>query len=145
MYCMTTEALTTAPAKRIDEVRKLVATDPDARFAISLDHLAYAKDSYLLGLDLVRIYCRTAPIADLPALAAENIRTLLCGLRVLTGQAQILGTRYGALAARVRDEGGSLFDFESDELARAVVASIASSVPDLARKVGERGTKVSDV
>lgn len=137
MTASTATATVTAPID-LTGLGQRIAADEDARFAISLDRLSYAKDSYILGLDLVRIYARSAELDRMDADAARNVSTLLKGLRVLTGRSMILGSRYGALAVEARDAGGSLFDFETDDLARSVVSSIAASDDGLAAKVKER-------
>lgn len=141
MHCMTTEALTTAPATRIDEVRKLVAADPEAQFAISLDRLAYAKDSYRLGFDLVRVYARSKADASDPRALPDPVARLLRGLNVLTGRAHILGSRYGELAVEVREAGGSLFEFQDDSIAREAVAAIAASDDTLTGRIRERAAR----
>lgn len=120
----------------LDELGERIAADQEARFAISLDRLTYAKDSYELGYDLVRIFVRSA--AQAPGPLSDQAAQLLRGLKTLTGQANILGRRYGELAVEVRDAGGSLFGFQDDSMARAAVVSIAASDEELARRVRER-------
>jgi len=44
---------------QLTALKSRIAADPDARFAISLDRLAYAKDNHRLGSDLVRTYVRS--------------------------------------------------------------------------------------
>jgi hypothetical protein len=133
--------VTIAAPDNLTAIGRRIAADDDARFAISLDRLSYAKDSYILGVDLVRIYARSAPVDGMGPDVARNVATLLRGLQVLTGRTTILGTRYGASAVDARDAGGSLFDFETDDLARTVVASIAASNDELASRVKERAAK----
>lgn len=115
-----------------------IAADPDARFAISLDRLAYAKDNHVLGTDLVRTYVRNVNLRSLPENEAGDVLRLLGGIKALTGRAKILGHRYGDLAVAARDSGSSLFDFEDDALARDVVTRIGASDPDLAARIGAR-------
>lgn len=106
----------------LDQLGERIAADQDARFAISLDRLTYAKDSYQLGFDLVRIFVRSKQYALGPL--SDEAAQLLRGLTVLTGRTPILGHRYGDLAVEARDAGGSLFDFQDDGLAREAVVSV---------------------
>lgn len=120
----------------LDELGERVAADPNARFAISLDRLTYARDSYQLGFDLVRIFVRGKEYA--PGALSDEAAQLQRGLKVLTGRTPILGRRYGELAVEARDAGGSLFDFQDDGLAREAVVSVTASDEELARKITER-------
>lgn len=126
-----TETLLTSMKNRIE-------ADPDARFAVSLDRLAYAKDNHRLGSDLVRTYVRNVDRSTLTGQLAHDVATLRAGLQAITGRKEILGTRYGALAVTVRDAGGSLFDFETDAWAREVTARIGAGDAELARRIAER-------
>lgn len=126
-----TDTLLTAMKNRI-------AADPETRFAISLDRLAYAKDNHRLGSDLVRTYARNVDRTTLTGQLAEDVATFRGGLQSITGRKEVFGTRYGALAVTVRDAGGSLFDFETDTWAREVTARIGSADEDLARRIAER-------
>lgn len=125
----------------LDELGERIAADQDARFAISLDRLTYAKDSYLLGLDLVRMHVRRISDASDPGPLSNDTSRLLLGLRVLTGRANILGRRYGDMAVEARDAGGSLFDFQDDSIARKAVLAIVASDEDLALKVRDRAAR----
>jgi len=115
-----------------------LAGDPQARFAISLDRLAYAKDNHLIGSDLVRTFVRNVDTDTLAGQFAQDVATLRHGLRAITGRTNILGGRYGQLAVAVRDAGGTLFDFETDELARAVTLRIGAGDPELQRRIAAR-------
>ena len=122
----------------IDQLGERIAADQDARFAISLDRLAYARDSYQLGVDLVRMHVRR--VADAPGQGpiSEDATLLLRGLSALTGRISVLDSRYGQLAVDARAAGASLFDFQDDSLAREAVLNIVASDEDLALKVRER-------
>lgn len=122
----------------LDELGERIAADPNARFAISLDHLTYAKDCHLLGFDLARIHVRKISDAEDPGPISGDAVRLLGGLRALTGRTRILGRRYGELAVEARDAGGSLFDFQDDGLARETVLAVIASDEELAMKVRER-------
>ncbi|WP_043795021.1 hypothetical protein [Pseudarthrobacter chlorophenolicus] len=122
----------------ITELKERIAADPEARFAISLDRLAYAKDNHRLGSDLVRTFVRTVDRAQLTGQLAHDVATLRGGMQAITGRKEVLGRRYSQLAVAVRDAGGSLFDFESDAWAREVTARIGAADEDLARRIAER-------
>lgn len=122
----------------IAELKARVASDPEARFAISLDRLAYAKDNHRLGSDLVRTFVRSVDRTVLTGQLAQDVATLRAGLQAITGRKEVLGRRYGELAVAVRDAGGSLFDFETDAWAREVTARIGASDEELARRITER-------
>lgn len=118
----------------LEELGERIAADQDARFAISLDRLTYAKDCHLIGFDLVRIFARAQADAPDPGPLSQLLR----GLKVLTGRTHVLGRRYGDLAVEARDAGGSLFDFQDDSLAREVVVAIAASDEELVGRLRER-------
>lgn len=118
--------------------RGQIAADPEARFAISLDRLAYAKDNHRLGSDLVRTFVRSVSLSALSGQVAEDVATLRNGMLALTGRTAVLVRRYGELAVAVRDAGGSLFDYETDDWAREVVQRVAAADDDLARRIAER-------
>lgn len=115
-----------------------ITDEPRARFAISLDRLAYAQDNHRLGSDLVRTYVRNTDPDTLTGRHAQDVATFSDGLQILTGRKKILGSRYGELAVKVRDAGGSLFDLETDSWAREVTARIAEGDADLARRIADR-------
>jgi hypothetical protein len=133
--------LAPAPAIRIDELGERIAADPQARFAISLDRLFYASDSYQLGFDLVRTYARGVADAPEPGPLTDDVSRLLHGLQILTGRARILGRRYGELAVDVRESGASLFDFQDDSLAREVITAIAAADTELGGRISERDAR----
>lgn len=115
-----------------------IIEEPRARFAISLDRLAYAQDNHRLGSDLVRTYVRNIDPETLSGRQAQDVATFRDGLQILTGRKKILGSRYGELAVQVRDAGGSLFDLETDSWAREVTARIGAGDADLARRISVR-------
>ncbi|MDJ0459910.1 hypothetical protein PUN71_022130 [Arthrobacter sp. NQ7] len=115
-----------------------IIDEPRARFAISLDRLAYAQDNHRLGSDLVRTYVRNTDPDTLTGQQARDVATLKDGLQLLTGRKKILGARYGELAVQVRDAGGSLFDLETDSWAREVTARIGAGDPELASRIRVR-------
>jgi predicted ATP-dependent protease len=115
-----------------------IAADPAARFAVSLDRLAYAKDNHALGTDLVRTYVRNVDLDELPETEAADVRQLRRGMNALTGRAKVLDTRYGDLAVAVRDAGGTVFDWVDETEARAVVARISASDNALSMKIADR-------
>lgn len=120
------------------ETKSRLAADPQARFAISLDRLAYAKDNHLIGSDLVRTFIRNVDTDTMTGQLAADVATLRHGLRAITGRTNILGGRYGQLAVAVRDAGGTLFDFETDELAREVTLRIGAGDAELQRRIAAR-------
>lgn len=122
----------------LQTIAERVASDPAARFAISLDRLAYAKDNHRLGTDLVRTFVRNVDRTTLTGQLAHDVATLRAGMQALTGRAEVLGGRYGELAVAVRDAGGSLFDFETDAWAREVTGRIGAADAELARRIAER-------
>lgn len=115
-----------------------IIDEPRARFAISLDRLAYAQDNHRLGSDLVRTYVRNTDPDTLTGQQARDVATFKDGLQLLTGRKKILGARYGELAVQVRDAGGSLFDLETDSWAREVTARIGAGDPELAGRIKVR-------
>jgi hypothetical protein len=119
-------------------IKERVSADPAARFAISLDRLAYAKDNHRLGSDLVRTFVRNVDRTALTGQLAHDVATLRAGLQALTGRSEVLGGRYGELAVAARDAGGSLFDFEADAWAREVTMRIGAADAELARRIAER-------
>lgn len=125
---------------QLTTLRDRIATDTGARFAISLDRLAYAKDNHRLGSDLVRTFVRNVDQTTLTGQLAHDVATLRAGMQILTGRAQVLGRRYGELAVAVRDAGGSLFDFETDAWAREVTQRIAAGDAELADRIAKRAT-----
>jgi hypothetical protein len=125
-------------ADTLAALRAGVDADSAARFAVSLDRLAYAKDNHTLGTDLVRTFIRRNPPQTLDGQLQADVAALRGGLRVLTGRDQVLGRRYGELAEAVRDAGGSVFDWVDDAEARAVVVRIGGADPDLAARIAER-------
>jgi hypothetical protein len=127
---MTTFSLTAMKAR--------IAADPETRFAISLDRLAYAKDNHLLGSDLVRTFVRNVDRTTLAGQLAHDVATLRAGMQALTGRAEVLGGGYGDLAVAFRDAGGSLFDFETDAWAREVTMRIGAADPELAQRIAKR-------
>jgi hypothetical protein len=122
----------------LDDIRGKIEADPSARFAVSLDRLAYAKDNHALGTDLVRTYVRNVELDELPEAEAADVVQLRRGMNALTGRAKILGTRYGNLAVAVRDAGGTVFDWVDESEAREVVARIGASDTALASRIAER-------
>lgn len=122
----------------LTETGSRLAGDPVARFAISLDRLAYAKDNHRIGSDLVRTFVRNVDADTLTGQLAEDVATLRHGLRAITGRTDVLGGRYGQLAVAVRNAGGTLFDFETDELARDVTIRIGAGDVELAAKIAAR-------
>jgi hypothetical protein len=123
---------------QLQSMQARIAADPEARFAISLDRLAYAKDNHRLGSDLVRTFVRNVDRTTLTGQLAHDVATLRAGLQALTGRKEVLGVRYGELAVSVRDAGGSLFDFETDAWAREVTQRIGAADAELARRIAER-------
>ncbi|HEX9227526.1 MAG TPA: hypothetical protein VF885_12860 [Arthrobacter sp.] len=115
-----------------------IEDDPQARFAVSLDRLAYAKDNHVLGTDLVRTFVRRNPPHTLTGQLREDVARLRGGMRALTGRDEVLGGRYGDLAVAVRAGGGSVFEWVDDEEARTVVARIGVADADLASRIAER-------
>ncbi|NKR13535.1 hypothetical protein A5N17_06700 [Arthrobacter sp. D2] len=130
-----TELSSDSPLKALSAC---IAADPGARFAISLDRLAYANDNHRLGSDLVRTFVRNVDRTTLTGQLAHDVATLQAGMRVLTGRAEVLGRRYGELAVAVRERGGTLFDFESDAWAREITARIGLADAELACRIAER-------
>ncbi|PVZ52615.1 hypothetical protein C9424_19865 [Arthrobacter sp. H-02-3] len=126
----------------VDEEARIEA-DPAARFAVSLDRLAYAKDNHVLGTDLVRTFVRRNPPATLDGKLKEDAARLRGGIRALTGRDQVLGGRYGELTVAVRDAGGSVLDWVTDSEAREVVLRIGAADKDLARRIAARAVCLS--
>jgi hypothetical protein len=124
----------------LQTIKERVAADPGARFAISLDRLAYAKDNHRLGSDLVRTFVRNVDRTTLTGQLAHDVATLRAGMQALTGRAEVIGGRYGELAVAARDAGGSLFDFETDTWAREVTERIGAADTELARRIAERSS-----
>jgi hypothetical protein len=124
----------------LQTIKDRVAADPAARFAISLDRLAYAKDNHRLGSDLVRTFVRNVDRTVLTGQLAHDVATLRAGMQALTGRTEVLGGRYGELAVTVRDAGGSLFDFETDAWAREVTERIGAADTELSRRIAERSS-----
>ncbi len=122
----------------LTELKARVLADPDARFAISLDRLAYAKDNHALGTDLVRTFAREVDTDYLAENEAAAVTRLRRGLNALTGRARVLDSRYGDLAVAVRDAGGSVFEWVTDEEARDTVHLIAGCNRDLADRIASR-------
>ncbi|HEX9086473.1 MAG TPA: hypothetical protein VF867_02975 [Arthrobacter sp.] len=122
----------------LTETRTRLAGDPQARFAISLDKLAYAKDNHRIGSDLVRTFVRNVDTDTLAGQLAADVATLRHGLRTITGRTNVLGGRYGQLAVAVRNAGGTLFDFETDEVARVVTLRIGAGDADLQSRIAAR-------
>jgi predicted ATP-dependent protease len=120
------------------EMKARITADPDARFAVSLDRLAYAKDNHVLGTDLVRTFVRTVDTEYLPENEAAAVARLRRGMNALTGRAKVLDTRYGDLAVSVRDAGGSVFDWVTDAEARETVQLIAGSNRELVDRIAKR-------
>lgn len=126
----------------LNVTRAKVEADPEARFAIALDHLTYGGDSHRLGVDLVRNYARRTDPAVLDGRTAADVAQLLRGLNILTRRSKVLGGHYGELATSVRDAGGSLFNWQNDQPARDVVVRIAASDPWLTKAIAERNPEV---
>jgi hypothetical protein len=122
----------------LTETKSRLTADPAARFAVSLDRLAYAKDNHALGTDLVRTYVRNVDVDDLPDAVAADVVQLRRGMNALTGRAKILDTRYGSLAVAVREAGGTVFDWVDESEARAVVTRIGASDKALASRIADR-------
>lgn len=115
-----------------------VLADQDARFAISLDRLAYAKDNHALGTDLVRTYARSVDTDYLANHEAAAVAQLRRGMNALTGRTRVLGGRYGDLTVAVRDAGGSVFDWVDDLEARETVNLVAGSNRELVDRIAAR-------
>ncbi|WP_354214997.1 hypothetical protein [Arthrobacter sp. UYCo732] len=130
--------MTATATESLPAIVEALRTDPEARFAISLDRLAYAKDNFALGSDLVRTFVRNVDRSALTGQLAHDVATFRAGLQAITGRREILGARYGDLAIAVRDAGGSLFDFETDAWAREVTERIGAADSELARRIAER-------
>ncbi|GAA4035185.1 hypothetical protein GCM10023063_19470 [Arthrobacter methylotrophus] len=124
----------------LKSMKDRIAADPETRFAISLDRLAYAKDNFGLGTDLVRTYVRNVDHTKLTGQLALDVATLRAGMQALTGRKEVLGSGYGELAVAIRDAGGSLFDFETDAWAREVTERIGAADAELSRRIAERST-----
>lgn len=129
----------------LTETATRLAADPQARFAISLDRLAYAKDNHVIGSDLVRTFVRNVDTDTLAGQLATDVATLRHGLRTITGRTDVLGGRYGQLAVAVRSAGGSLFDFATDDLAREVTLRIGSGDEELQRRIAARSAVAAGV
>ena len=127
-----------SPGASLQDIKERIADDAGARFAISLDRLAYAKDNHRLGTDLVRTFVRNIDRTTLTGQLAHDVATLLAGMQALTGRTEVLGGRYGELAVAVRDAGGSLFDFETDAWAREVTERIGAADAELVRRITDR-------
>jgi hypothetical protein len=125
---------------QLQSMQARIAADPETRFAISLDRLAYAKDNFALGSDLVRTFVRNVDRTTLTGQLAHDVATLRAGLQTITGRKEVLGGRYGDLAVAVRDAGGSLFDFEADAWAREVTMRIGAADAELAHRIAERSS-----
>jgi hypothetical protein len=125
-------------AAMLKTMKSRIDSDPDARFAISLDRLAYAKDNHLLWTDLVRTFIRNVDRTTLTGNLAQDVATLRRGMRAVTGRKDVLGSCYGALAVAVRGAGGSLLDFETDALARESHRRIGAAEKELARRIADR-------
>lgn len=126
------------------ETKSRLTVDPAARFAVSLDRLASAKDNHALGTDLIRTYVRNVELDDLPDAAAADVAQLRRGMNALTGRAKILDTRYGHLAVSVRDAGGTVFNWIDESEPRAVVVRIGASDKALAARITARRTAWPD-
>lgn len=126
------------PETEFSTLAERISADQETRFAISLDRLAYAKDNHRLGSDLVRTFVRNADRTTLTGQLADDVRTFRRGLQALTGRREVLGRRYGDLAVSIRDAGGSLFDLETDEVARQITKRIAGADAVLSLRVAER-------
>lgn len=122
----------------LDATKRRVLADADARFAISLDRLAYAKDNHALGTDLVRTFARTVDTDYLAGHESAAVARLRGGMDALTGRTTVLGMRYGDLAESVRDAGGSVFDWVDDREAREAVDTIAGSNRALVDRIAAR-------
>lgn len=122
----------------LPDIKARIEADPAARFAVSLDRLAYAKDNHILGTDLVRTFVRRNPPATLDGQLKDDVALLRRGIRALTGRDKVLGGRYGELAVSVRDAGGSVFDWITDSEARDVVLRIGAADKELALRIAER-------
>lgn len=120
------------------DARTRIEADPEARFAVSLDRLAYAKDNFTLGTDLVRTFARDVDTEYLGGTEAAAVARLRRGLNALTGRVKVLGGRYGDLAESVRDAGGSVFDWITDQEARETVQTIAGSNRQLVDRIAAR-------
>lgn len=120
------------------ELKDRVLADPETRFAVSLDRLAYAKDNHVLGTDLVRTYTRAVDTDYLAENEAAAVARLRRGMNALTGRAPVLGGRYGDLAVSVRDAGGSVFDWVDDLEARDTVNLVAGSNRELVDRIAAR-------
>ncbi len=120
------------------ETKDRIVADPEARFAVSLDKPAYAKDNHVLGTDLVRTFLRVVDTDYLSEAEAAAVARLRGGMNALTGRAKVLGGRYGGLAVAVCDAGGSVFDWVTDAEARDPVQLIAGSNRELADRIAQR-------
>lgn len=123
----------------LPDIKARIEADPNARFAVSLDRLAYAKDNHVLGTDLVRTFVRRNQPATLTGQLKDDVAQLRRGMRALTGRDEVLGGRYGQLTVAVRAAGASVFDWVEDDDARAVVVRIGKADKELARRIAERG------
>lgn len=122
----------------LPDIKARIYDHPNARFAISLDRLAYAMDNHILGTDLVRTFVRRNPPHTLAGQLKDDVAQLRRGMRMLTGRDTVLGGRYGQLTVAVRDAGGSVFDWITDVEARTVVARIGAADNELALRIAER-------
>lgn len=68
------------------DTKARIEADPQARFAVSLDRLAYAKDNHPLGTDLVRTFVRRNPPHILDGQLKDDVALLRRGIRALTGR-----------------------------------------------------------
>mgnify|MGYP003407485465 FL=1 len=133
-----TAGAATTPDPALAALKARVDGDAQARFAISLDRLAYAKDNYVLGTDLVRTFVRRNPAHTLAGQLKSDVARLRVGMRILTGRDQVLDGRYGHLTVAARDAGASVFDWVDDDEARAVVTRIGAADAELAAKIAAR-------
>ncbi|MFC9352846.1 hypothetical protein [Arthrobacter sp. NPDC057013] len=113
-------------------------SDPDARLAISLDHLRRTDDAWDAGLSEVLQYVRETELRALTGQLAEDAVRLRRAAAILGERILLDGMTYWNLQCNIAGVGGSIFNFATATEARDLARRIAAAVPGLADIIAAR-------
>jgi len=128
-------------------IEETLDSDPDGRFAISLDNLRGSETGRRLGIDLVHDYARDTHPAAMTGQLAADLARFRRATAILQNRITLGGMTFGNLQANVHDMMGSLGNFatstEARDLAVRIVAAVPSLAADIAAQIADSAARTS--
>ncbi|HEX9086472.1 MAG TPA: hypothetical protein VF867_02970, partial [Arthrobacter sp.] len=122
-------------AENIAHIEATLDSDPDCRFALSLDNLLACEPGRPLGIELIQDYARETDPATLTGQLAADVARLRRGTAIRRGRILLDGMTFDNLEANVDGMMGSLSNFATSTEARDLVMRIVAAVPSLAADI----------